>query len=214
MMQVLSRSDIFKKSVFVDNEIAFEQQATYRSINHDDADEIAYMIPFLDHLQAFNPQRQPLDGFCVLAYEAETKQDYEDNFPGVMVDFLTRLNINQLILITVIKIDWMDFVFENKEKHKLFMGIVNDQTNAVGLQLEVKDLPEVLPLFFYSHPDHPHINLMPLAGNVSINLLLCKDGNFHTLFDASIIEELKDAADSAGLMTGGYEVCHNIKNNP
>jgi hypothetical protein len=32
MMQVFSRSDIFKSSAFVDNQIALAQQATYRTL--------------------------------------------------------------------------------------------------------------------------------------------------------------------------------------
>jgi len=40
MMKALSRSDIFKQSVFVDNQIALEQQSTYRTINQDDPDEV------------------------------------------------------------------------------------------------------------------------------------------------------------------------------
>lgn len=213
MIQPVSRSDIFKQSVFVDNQIAFEQQTTYRTINRDDPDEVAYMMTFLDHLQAFQPQSKQLDGFCVLAYAAETKGEYENNFPLAMIDFFAQLKIEQLILLTEIKIDWKDYVFENNQKQKYFLSMVNDQTNGVGLSLQVKDLPEILPLFFHAHPDHTHINLMPAAGDVPINLLLCKDGNFHTLFDESIHEQLKAAACEAGLMMGSYEVCHSFRNN-
>lgn len=35
---------------------------------------------------------------------------------------------------------------------------------------------------------------MPAAGDVAINLLLSKNGNFHTLFDHSINEQLKTVA--------------------
>jgi len=49
---------------------------------------------------------------------------------------------------------------------------------------------------------------------LTINLLLRKDGNFYTLFDESIHEQLKTAANEAGLMKGNYEVCYTIRNNP
>ena len=55
-MKALSRTVIFNQSVFVDNQIAFEQQAINRTINRDDPDEVAYMMPFLDHLLAFRPR--------------------------------------------------------------------------------------------------------------------------------------------------------------
>lgn len=213
MMQVINRTDIFKKSVFVDNQIALEQQSIFRTVNRDDPDEVAYMMPLLDHVHAFQPQQEPLDGFCVLAYAAETRAEYDNKFPQSIVDFFTRLKIEDLYLLTVIRNDWKEYIFENKEKKEHFLNIVNDQTNGVGLRLQAKDLPEILPLFFRAHPDHPHINLMPALGDVPINLLLCKDGNFHTLFDESIHEQLKTAACEAGLMKGSYEVCHTIRNN-
>ncbi len=54
---------------------------------------------------------------------------------------------------------------------------------------------------------------MHADGEVPINLLLCKDGNFDTLFDESIHEQLKSAAGGAGLMKGSCEICHTIRNN-
>lgn len=213
MMQALSRSDIFKQSVFVDNQIAFEQQSTYRTINQDDPDEVEYMMPFLDHLQAFQPQPEPLDGFCVLAYGVETKEDYENNFPLVMVDFFTRLKIEQVYLLTECKNDWKDFVFENEEKQKRFLTQINGQTNGVGFLITVKDLPDILPIFFFAHPDHPHICLISPEGDIPIDLFICKDGNLHTLFDERNYEQLKAAAEGAGLYMGSYEVCQLYKNN-
>lgn len=151
-MQALTRSAIFKQSVFVDNQIALAQQVTHRTINQDDSDEVAYMMPFLDHLQPFHVQQNSLlDGFCVLAYPAETKEDYESNFLLLMADFFTRLNIEELYLLTECRNDWKDFVFENKEKQKRFLSMANDQTNGVGYQVKVKDLPEAMPVFLFTH---------------------------------------------------------------
>ena len=212
-MQVLSRSVIFNQSAFVDNQVAFEQQSIYATINRDDTGEVAYMMSLLDHLEAFCMQPGQLDKFCVLAYHAENKTDYDNNFSGVMVDFLTRLKIEDLYLLTAIRNDWKEYIFENNEKKKHILSMLNDQTNGVGFRVKVKDLPEILPLFFHAHPEYPHINLMPAAGEIFINLLLCKDGNLHTLFDESIHEQLKSAAGEAGLMMGSYEICHTIKNN-
>ena len=213
MLQVLSRSDIFQQSVFVDNQISLAQQATCRTINQDDADEVAYMMPFLDHLQAFDPQHKSLDGFCVLAYGADTKDDYENQFPRVMVDFLTRLKIEALYLLTECKNDWKDFVFENEEKRKRFLSLVDGQTNEVGYLLKIKDLPVILPLFFFAHPDYPHVCFLSPAGDILVDMFLCKDGNLHTLFDERNNEQLKGAAKAAGLHMGSYEVCHLYRNS-
>ncbi len=213
MMQVFSRVDIFKNAAFVDNQIALAQQASYKTVNHDDVDELAYTMPFLDHLEAFYPVPKQLDGFCVLAYGAKTKEDYENNFPLLMVDFFTALKIEQVYILTEIKTEWRDVVFENKEKYAAFLTMVNDQTNAVGFLVQVKDLPEILPLFFFTHPDHPHINIIPPQGDIAISQFLCKDGNLHTLFNEKNYEQLKSAANMAGLFMGSFEVCQLYNNN-
>jgi len=87
-MQALSRSAIFKRSVFVDNQIALAQQATYRTINQDDADEMAYMMPFLDHLQAFDPQQKSLNGFVYWLIRQKTKKITKRIFRWYSLTFL------------------------------------------------------------------------------------------------------------------------------
>ncbi len=149
----------------------------------------------------------------MLAYAAETKEGYENNFPLVMVDLLTRLKIEQVYLLTECKNNWKDFVFENEEKQKRFLTLINGQTNGVGLLITVKDLPDILPIFFFIHPDHPHICLIPPEGDIPIDLFICKDGNLHTLFDERNYGQLKAAAEGAGLYMGSYEVCHLYKNS-
>ena len=120
-MQVFTRSEIFKLSPIVDNQIAFAQQATYSTINQDDTDEVTYMMSFLDHLQAFNPIPKQLDDFCILAYKAKSKIDYENNFPTAIMDLFTALKIDQVYILTEIKTDWKDLVFENKAKKTIFL---------------------------------------------------------------------------------------------
>ena len=44
------------------------------------------MLPLLDHLEVFNANHEPLDGFCVVAYEAKSKEDYVAHFPQIIVD--------------------------------------------------------------------------------------------------------------------------------
>lgn len=207
MIQVIPRSEIFKQNAFVDNQIAFAQQATYRTINQDDPDEVAYMIPFLDHLQAFKPMPKQLNEFAVLAYDAKNKEDYEQNFPLVMVEFYAALKIEQVYILTEIKTDWKDLVFENEEKKVIFLKQVNEHTHAVGYLVEVKDLPEILPLFFFMHPDYPHIELIPAKADINIVQFVCKDGNLHTLYEVQHYEQLKAAAEISGLVMGSFEVC-------
>ena len=206
-MQVFNRSEIFKQSSFVDNQIAFAQQATYRTINQDDPDEVAYMMPFLDHLQAFKPMPKKLNEFAVLAFDAENKEDYENKFPLIMVEFYSALKIEQVYILTEIKTDWKDLIFENEEKKAIFLKQVNEHTHAVGYLVEVKDLPEILPLFFFMHPDYPHIELIPAQANINIVQFLCKDGNLHTLFEEQKFEQLKAVAEASGLVMGSFEVC-------
>ena len=211
-MQVFNRSEIFNQSAFVDNQIAFAQQAIYRTINQDDPDEVTYMKPFLDHLQAFNPIPKQLDEFCVLAYDGKDKVDYEKNFPLVLVEFFTALKIEEVYILTEIKTDWKDAVFENEGKKENFLKQVNQQTNAVGYLMMVKDLPEILPLFFQMHPDYPHNNIIPTLGDIRIAHFLCKDGNLHTLFDKKDEAQLKAAAEMSGLFMGSFEVCQVYNN--
>lgn len=212
-MKVFSRIDIFKNDALVDNQIALAQQAIYRTINQDDEEEMAYTIPFLDHLQAFKPAPKKLNEFCVLAYSAKNKEDYENNFPLVLVEFYTALKIDQVYILTEIKTDWKKIVFENEEKYAAFLTMVNHQINAVGFLVQVKDLPTILPLFFFTHPDHPHINIIPPQGAIAIDQFLCKDGNLHTLYDEKNYEQLKSAAHKAGLCLGSFEVCQLYHNN-
>ncbi len=212
MMQALSRREIFKRFPFIDNQIAFAQQATYRTINQDDPDEVVYMTLFLDHLDAFHPQPKSLNEFCVLAYVAESKEDYENNFPVVVTDFFTRLKIEKIFIVTECQMDWKDFVFENEDKQKDFMNSVYHQTNGFGYEVLVKDLPTVLPMFFFKHPESPNINLIPSSGEIPVDLFMCKDGNLHLLFDKKIDDQLKTVAEETGLVMGSYEVCQVYKN--
>lgn len=164
-------------------------------------------------MQAFTPAGKPLDGFCVLAFDSENPADYINNFTGALVEFFTRLKINNLVLITKCKHDWKDYAFENNEKKQAFFSLLDGPTDGVGFRLNVNNLPEILPLFFNTHPDHPHINLIPPEGDVPINMLLCKDGNLHTLFDEKIQGQIAPAAEATGLYMGSFEVCQFYKNN-
>ena len=213
MIKALSRKEIFHESVFVDNQVAFEQQAILRTLAADSNDERDDMKPILDHLNAFYPQSQTLQNFCVLAYDALDKADYNNNFAKLMVGLFTKLQIRELYLLTVIKNDWDEYIFENDEKKDLFLKIVSRHEDGGGLKIEVKHLPKVLPLFFHSHPDYPHINLMSAEEDLPINLLLCKDGNFHTLLNVRNEEQLRIAANATGLVMGDYEICRVIKNS-
>lgn len=208
----MSRSEIFRQSVFVDNQIAFHQQAIHRTMSHDDSNEVAYMTPLLDHLHAFNSHPKTLNAFCILAYAAANKNDYESNFPLVVVDFFKRLKIEVLYLLTEFKNDWKDYMFENEEKKDLFLSLVAGKTDGFGYLLKVKDLPAILPLFFFTHPDYPHIILLPQSADILVDMFICKDGNLHTLFNEKNNEQLKAAAESAGLYIGSYEVCHLYRN--
>ncbi len=181
--------------------------ASYRAINPDDPDELAYVLPFLDHLQAFNPEITTCHGFCVFAYPASNPMDYEKNFASVLVSFLTNLNCEELYLLTEIRVDWEEFGFENEHKKSLFLEYTKGRTKETGYLIKVKDLVQILPLFFHRHPDSPTISLMPGSGDVLIELFLCKDGNFHTLYDERDENILMKMAAEAGLLHGSYEIC-------
>lgn len=213
MIKPIRRSAIFEKYGFVDSQIAFEQQATFRSINKNDPEEMEYMLPLLDHLEPFDPQLKPLDGFCILAYNATSKEDYVANFPRATVDFFSKMKIESIFLLTELVLDWKDYAFENPEKRTSFLNLVSHQTHEMGYLMDVKDLPDILPLFFFAHPDYPHILLVPAEGEVPISLLLCKDGNFHALFDEAIGDSLKLTTEQTGLKMGSFEICHAIRNN-
>ena len=80
MIEPFSRSQIFKQSLFADNQVALEQQTIYKMMDQDNPDEIAYMLPLLDHLEPFNPQPLYADQFCVLAFDAPNLTSYHNNF--------------------------------------------------------------------------------------------------------------------------------------
>ena len=151
--------------------------------------------------------------FCPHAYDAVDKSNYNNNFAKLMVGLFTKLQIEEVYLLTIIKNDWDEYIFENDEKRDLFLKIVVKHKDGVGLKMEVKYLLKVLPLFFHSHPDYPHINLMSAEEDLPINLLLCKDGNFHTFLNERNEEQLRIAANATGLVMGDYEICRVIKNS-
>ena len=106
MINAISRQEIFQQSEFVDNQVASEQQAISRTLVADSDEERDCMKPMLDHLIAFKPQSQTLQNFCVLAYDAVDKSDYDNNFAKRMVGLFTKLQIDEVYLLTIIKNDW------------------------------------------------------------------------------------------------------------
>ena len=209
MMNAISRDSIFKRSAFIDNQISRAQMTILRTVNQEDEEEVIYTTSLLDHLQAFDPKPDNLNGFRVIAYPAIDKSDYENNFSTALGRLLNDLSIPNMYLLTDINYDWKDFIFENEDKKSLFLSYTKGITNTVGYLFESKDIELLLPLFYQHHPDCPSIGLMNSTGDIQLDMFMCKDGNLHVLYDEKHESALLGAVKNAGLISGSFDVCQN-----
>lgn len=207
MMIALSRESIFKSSAFIDNQLSRAQMAIMRTVDLNDADEVNYTMSMLDHLKPFDPKPYEYNGFCVIAYPAIDTSDYENNFSGALMRFFDVLNISEIFMLTEINFDWKNFVFENEVKRSLFLTYANNLTNSVGYQFPTSAIDYILPLFYQHHPDSPSIGLINSIGDILLDMFMCKDGNLHVLYDEQQKPALLQAVETAGLISGSFEIC-------
>lgn len=216
MFKSITRPEIFRASVFADNLVALFQKSYETYIDRSVKWEADVLKNYYDHLQPFQPIEPPIDSHCVLAYDAQSKKDYIENFPLVLQQFLTALAIQDLYLTYFNKKNLFRFEFENFRKRNLFKLYGGRKTENLAYQIKVSDLHKGLPLFFFSGVyDVPVIFLITANGKVPLSLRLCDDGNLHLNFQEMYQKRIHEAAIKVGFKTGDLEICvqyrlHNL----
>ena len=208
MFKSITRLEMFKSSIFADNLIAEFQQSYTLDIDLSVKAEAKMLKKYYDHLHPFQFIEPPINSHCVLAYNAESKKDYIEIFPLVLQKFLTDLDIQELYLTYFNNKNLYKFEFENLKKRNLFKQYGGKKDNNLGYQINVSDLHNCLPLFFFSGVyDVPVIFLITANGEVPLSLRLCDDGNLHLNFQEMYQNSIHKAAKNAGFKIGDLEIC-------
>jgi hypothetical protein len=208
MFKPITRPEIFNASVFAENLIAIFQESYASNIDTTVKWEADMLKKYYDHLKPFQPIDPPIDGHCVLAYDAANKKDYIENFPLVLQEFLRALDITGLYLMNFNKTNLFHFGFENFKKRNLFKLFGGKKTDNLGYIVKVDDLHKSFPLFFFSGVyDVPVIFIITASGKVPLSLRLCDDGNLHLNFQLQYQEHIAETAKKTGFEIGDLEMC-------
>lgn len=213
MFTPIARTTIFRSSVFADNLIAHFQQSYASNIDQSVKWEAAMLKKYYDHLKPFQTIAPQIDGHCVVAYNAFSKNDYIEQFPLVLQKFLNDLNIEELYLLNFNTTNLFGFPFENFRKKNQFKLLGGRKTENLGYQFKVSELHRGFPLFFFSGVyDVPVIFMITASGEVPLSLRLCDDGNLHLNFQEIYKTRIHEAAIGAGFKIGDLEICyyHNL----
>lgn len=216
MLKPITRIELFKSSIFVDNLTAIFQQSYTSDIDLSVKEEAQMLKKYYDHLHPFQVLVPPINSNCVLAYDAESKKDYIANFSLVLQKFLMALNIQNMYLTYFNKKNLYNFEFENFNKRNLFKLYGGKKTENLAYQIKVLHLHKCFPLFFFSGVyDVPVIFLITAVGNVPLSIRLCDDGNLHLNFQEIYQKQIYRAAQESGLQIGDLEICvqyriHNL----
>ncbi|NEU07610.1 hypothetical protein GZH53_04720 [Flavihumibacter sp. R14] len=208
MFTPVARPEIFHSSVFADNLVAIFQESYASGIDPSVRSEAAMLKKYYDHLKPFRQIDPPIDGHCVLAYDAGSKDDYIATFPLVMQKFLNTLNIRKLYLLNFNKTNLYSFPFENFRKLNQFKLLGGSKKENLGYRFKVSELHRGFPLFFFSGVyDVPVVFLITATGEVPLSLRLCDDGNLHLNFQEIYRHRIEEAAAHAGFLMGDLEIC-------
>lgn len=208
MFKPITRTEIFHSSIFADNIIAIFQQSYTSDIDLSVKAEAQMLKKYYDHLKPFQPIEPTINSNCVLAYDAESKQDYVTTFPLVLQKFLTALSIQDVYLTYFNNKNLYQFEFENFRKRNLFKLYGGKNTKNLAYQIKVSDLHKGFPLFFFSGVyDVPVIFLITANGEVPLSLRLCDDGNLHLNFQEMYQKQIHKAAKENGFIKGDLEIC-------
>ena len=213
MTHLISREEVFIKSSLVDHYISQLQQSKYKQqgrnldVGFDIGEtDIPGEDPY-DHLEPFHESRETLNDFAVISYREKNRMDYLTQRSMAFIRFFELMAVKRLYLMDGLKYDLVTFPFSYREKREAFKNIVN-QAYSEALELDIKDLSTILPLFHYSkRHSTPIIWLFPGSSEVPFAAFLCDDANFHTSFLSEDREKLISAASRAGLIMGGIELC-------
>jgi len=207
MLQPIPRTTLFKTNPFADAQMAASQQSLLRTLDEQFEEDAAFIKEYVDHAQPFSTERQPTDASGVLAYAAENAEQYSHEMPLALQAFFNHLQATTLYLLTESKLDWSEFLFENEKKKETFLSLVQHQTVDVGYALNPDDLPQVLPLFLFAHPDRAPLFLYADTAHTSLSMFLCKDSNWHLQYHAKDKMLIEAAAQKSNLLFGDLELC-------
>jgi hypothetical protein len=212
MFKPITRPEIFNASVFADNLIAIFQQSYASNIDPTVKWEADMLKKYYDHLKPFQAIDPAIDGHFVLAYAAASKEDYIENFPLVLQEFLRALDITELYLMNFNKTNLFGFEFENFRKRNLFKLYGGKNNGNLGYLVNIDHLQKSFPLFFFSGVyDIPVIFLITASGKVPLSLRLCDDGNLHLNFQPQYQEHITETAKKAGFQIGDLEICSQYR---
>ena len=208
MLSPVSRLAAFQNSPIADQFIAEMQQSYAQGLNPDYGPDRAELKRLFDHREPLLPNRIVVDGHCIIAYPAAHLNDYIQSCSLVVQRFLQALSIQQLYLMDFVKTNLLDFPFENFRKRNQFKRMGSFKSNNMCYQLATAHLHLVLPVFYLARKwDVPLIFLLTAEGEVPISLRLCDDGNFHLNYHKKYDQQIRNAAQDAGLKTGNTTLC-------
>ena len=211
MIRLIDREEVFYKSWLVDHYISELQrsrytQEGYNRINFLEEFSLQEEDPY-DHFDAYHDYSEELDDFAVLRYH-ENIQDYLKHRSIAFLRFFEAMEIKRLFLLDELKYDLVKFPFSYREKREAFINIVNQPSYSEALELDIEELPIILPLFHYSRKhSEPIIWFFSSDVGTTLAMFLCDDANFHTSFLSKDREKITEAVSNSGLIMGGIEIC-------
>jgi hypothetical protein len=213
MLYPLSRKAIFEASPFADQFI-FEMQRSYAAeLDLNDRLDRSVYRKYYDHLQPLQMGHPPIDGYCIMAYIADTRNDFFERMLPALQQFFEELKIQQLYITDFLKTSLQTFPFKNFQKRNRLRHLMGWRLDYGGFQLSLKDLKQVLPLFYFSGIYARSAITIIADGVVPLSLRLCKDGNFHADYQSLHQRPIQEAASRAGFEVGDVNLCWDYKVN-
>lgn len=200
-----SRNAVFRRWSFADNIIAQIQQSFAAELDTNSRVEAAMLKKYYDHQTPSFHAPMAIDGHCVIAYKAESRQAYFRELP--LPAFFSKLQTEKLYCMDFLATGMADFPFENFIKRNKLKRMPGNVLKAAAFSLNPVDAVNVLELFYFSGRYERSAVILIAEGAVPVAMRLCKDGNFHLNYKAEQEDQIKDAATAVGFMVGDIDLC-------
>lgn len=213
MIQLISREEIFFKSSLVDHTISRLQQLKYQEQgwNLDAGFDIGETgiqgdDPY-NHFEPFHDTCDILNDFAYIDYRQSNTISCLTHRSTAFTRFFELMSIKRLYLIDELKYDLVSFPFGNREKREAFKSIVKQATYSEAFELDIEELPTLLPLFQCSKRHSiPIIWLFSANTQFPFTAFLCDDEHLHTCSLSKDREKLISAALGAGVTIKWIEI--------
>ena len=175
--------------------------------------EVRVINKFYDHLKPFAPIPAPINTGCVMTYLVNNFQEYLEQVPVALVQFLKALQIEKLYILDFLNTALSVFPFENFRKRNCLKRLLGGKLNYTGLLSDTTIVAEILHLFLFSGlHGRPVIFFITAKGVVPLSVRLCDDGNFHLQFQVQFSNQVLEAAHKTGFTIGDVDLCweHSI----